>query len=69
MTTGRKGEYKTPFGTIEFTHTKRPASKIIDCIDSNGRPLRMASKEADWRDLKRVGRNTHLVDKQAVYED
>src|SRR5262245_2484325 len=24
MTTGRKGIHKTPFGTIEFTHTQRP---------------------------------------------
>ncbi|MET4694389.1 type IV toxin-antitoxin system AbiEi family antitoxin [Endozoicomonas lisbonensis] len=69
MTTGRKGEYTTPFGTIEFTHTKRPAPQIINSFHSIGRPLRMATKEAAWRDLKRVGRNTHLVDEQAVYED
>ncbi|PHM28446.1 hypothetical protein [Xenorhabdus budapestensis] len=29
MTTGRKGTYKTPFGIIEFTHTKRSAPNII----------------------------------------
>ncbi|KEQ11757.1 type IV toxin-antitoxin system AbiEi family antitoxin [Endozoicomonas numazuensis] len=69
MTTGRKGEYATPFGTIEFTHTKRPISQIIDSIHSIGRPLRLATKETAWRDLKRVGRNTHLVDEQVVYED
>ena len=27
MTTGRKGEYETPFGVIEFTHTKRKYSR------------------------------------------
>ena len=69
MTTGRRGEYKTPFGTIEFTHTKRPASQIVENINTVGRPLRLATKLAAWRDLKRVGRNTHLVDQQAVYED
>ncbi|UYM16127.1 type IV toxin-antitoxin system AbiEi family antitoxin [Endozoicomonas euniceicola] len=69
MTTGRKGEYKTPFGTIEFTHTKRSAAEIINSIKSVGRPLRLATKEAAWRDLKRVGRNTHLVNEQAIDED
>ena len=69
MTTGRKGEYKTPFGTIEFTHTKRSPSQIIDSIQTVGRPLRLATKEAAWRDLKRIGRNTHLVNEQAIYED
>ena len=69
MTTGRKGEYKTPFGTIEFTHTKRSAAQIIDSIKTVGRPLRLATKEAAWRDLKRIGRNTHLVNEQAIYED
>ena len=69
MTAGRKGEYKTPFGTIEFTHTKRSAAQIIDSIKTVGRPLRLATKEAAWRGLKRIGRNTHLVDEQVIYED
>jgi predicted transcriptional regulator of viral defense system len=30
MTTGRRGEYKTPFGTIEFTHTQRSPLDITD---------------------------------------
>ena len=62
MTTGRKGEYRTPYGTIEFTHTKRPVSNIVQHIHDVGRPLRLASKQAAYRDLKRVGRNTHLVE-------
>ncbi|MGI9280009.1 MAG: type IV toxin-antitoxin system AbiEi family antitoxin [Endozoicomonas sp.] len=69
MTTGRKGEYKTPFGTIEFTHTKRTMAQIVNSMLVTGKPLRMATKEAAWRDLKRVGRNTHLVDEQVLYED
>ena len=61
MTTGRKGEYPTPFGVIEFTHTKRPWLALLDCLLDVGRPLRLADKATAWRDLKRVGRNTHLV--------
>lgn len=69
MTTGRKGEYNTPFGVIEFTHTKRPVRELITNMQSVGRPLRFASKAAAWRDLKRVGRNTHLVDERVIREN
>ena len=69
MTTGVKGEYKTPYGVIEFTHTKRGIENILDSIIHAGRPLRVASKHAALRDLKRVGRNTHLVDMEAMYAD
>lgn len=69
MTTGRKGEYKTPFGTIEFTHTKRPVADIINNRLDVGRPLKLASKAAAYRDLKRAGRNTHLVEEQIIYEN
>ena len=68
MTTGRKGEYKTPFGTIEFTHTRRRASDILDNTRVVDRPLRMASPAAACRDLRRVGRNTHLIDEEVVRE-
>ncbi|MCA2486583.1 hypothetical protein LAZ45_26780, partial [Vibrio alginolyticus] len=61
MTTGRKGEFKTPYGVIEFTHTKRDAIDIINNTITSDRPLRIAKKEAAIRDLKRVGRNTHLI--------
>lgn len=62
VTTGRKGEYKTPYGVIEFTHTKRSVTDILSGVRDRGRPLRIATKEAALRDLKRVGRNTHLID-------
>lgn len=62
MTTGRKGLYHTPWGSIEFTHTKRPIQDIMENIRDVGRPLRLAGPMTAWRDLKRVGRNTHLVD-------
>lgn len=66
MTTGREGEFKTPFGVIEFTHTSRSISEIVDNVVQVGRPLRMATKAAAYRDLKRVGRNVHLVDPSEV---
>src|SRR4029077_5578047 len=53
MTTGRKGIYKTLYGVIEFTHTKRSAINIIDHIQIiKERPLRVATKETALRDLK-----------------
>ena len=62
MTTGREGLYKTPYGMIEFTHTKRSVVDILSSIQKiKGRPLRVATKEAAIRDLKRVGRNIDLL--------
>jgi len=69
MTTGRKGVYRTHWGTIEFTHTKRSPADILDNTRDVGRPLRMATPQTAWRDLKRVGRNTHLVDEPALTDD
>ena len=66
MTTGRKGLYHTPWGSIEFTHTKRASHDIVANIRNVGRPLRLAKPLTAWRDLKRVGRNTHLVDRGAL---
>ncbi len=67
MTTGRKGEYKTPYGTIEFTHTKRNLQNILQSMRDVGRPLRLANPMAAWRDLKRTGRNTHLVEERVLF--
>ena len=62
MTTGRKGIYNTAYGVIEFTHTKRTVKDILNNTTKiNERPLRMATKQAALRDLKRVGRNISLV--------
>lgn len=61
MTTGRKGEITTPFGTIEFTHTDRSVEDILNSSNDVGRPLRLATEKAALRDLRRVGRNTSLV--------
>ncbi len=70
MTTGRKGVHRTPYGTIEFTHTARPVADILPHITRvEGRPLRIASREIAWRDLKRVGRNVGMVNEQAAHDE
>lgn len=69
MTTGRKGEYKTPYGVIEFTHTKRPVSQILERVRDRDRPLRIATREAAVSDLRRVGRNTHLLDEEELQNE
>lgn len=61
MTTGRKGEYETPYGVIEFTHTQRPVLEVLASFVDRNRPLPIATKQAAIRDLRRVGRNTHLL--------
>jgi len=66
MTTGRSGTYHTPWGIIELTHTKRAVSDIVASTRKMERPLRVATVDTAWRDLKRVGRNTHLVDVQVL---
>lgn len=69
MTTGRKGIYKTIYGVIEFTHTKRTVKDILEnTIKIKERPLRIASKEAALRDLKRVGRNMNLINREELHD-
>src|SRR5690606_31179167 len=69
MTTGSSGVIDTPYGTIEFTHTKRRAAHILkNTLPSNGRPLRIATKRAAIRDLFRVGRNTNMIDPDEIQE-
>ncbi|HFQ4883866.1 TPA: hypothetical protein ACGWRI_005090 [Vibrio vulnificus] len=54
-------KYKTPYGVIEITHTKRSVSDILNSIYRSERPLRVATQDAAIRDLRRVGRNLHLL--------
>lgn len=69
MTTGRSGVIKTPYGVIEFTHTKQDMSTILDStVWQEGRPLRIATKQAAYRDLKHARRNLHLVDTEMLEE-
>jgi predicted transcriptional regulator of viral defense system len=63
MTTGASGVHDTPYGTIEFTHTKRSVPDILKrSVYVNERPLRFAKKQAAVQDLMRVGRNTNMID-------
>jgi predicted transcriptional regulator of viral defense system len=70
MTTGRAAEFKTTYGVIEFTKTTRDFYEVKEVIQEvEGRPLPIALKWAAYRDLKRIGRNLHLVDLDELNED
>ncbi|MCE6958832.1 DUF6088 family protein [Cereibacter sphaeroides] len=62
MTTGSKAMLRTGWGTIEFTHTARPVLDILASTTNPGGALRLATAKTALRDLRRVGRNLHLVD-------
>lgn len=69
MTTGRSGVHATPYGTIEFTHTKRMRAEILGrTLETQGRPLRIATRQAAIRDLLRVGRNVNMMNPDALEE-
>ena len=70
MTTGKSGTVETPYGTIEFTHTKRRAVEIIKrTLFAMGRPLRIATTQAAVRDLLRVGRNANMIDRRELDDE
>lgn len=67
MTTGAAGTYVTPYGTIEFTHTKRRPIEIINrSMNVEGRKFRVATKVAAIQDLRRVGRNVDMMDEKEI---
>lgn len=62
MTTGRSGEYITPYGTIEFTHTDRsPLEIAANIITRPDNPLPIATREFARTNLRRVGRNVDML--------
>ena len=69
MTTGREGKVDTRYGTIRFTHTERSGDSILSSTVEIGRPLRLAKPLAAVRDLRRVGRNTQLIDEEFLREE
>ncbi len=70
MTTGARGLHKTPFGTIEFTHTRRSIPDLLErTLIVKGRPLRIAKKQAAIQDLYRVGRNVNMIDLNEVDDE
>ena len=69
-TTGRSGEYRTPYGVIEFTHTKNEPARIIEGLHRySGRKLPVASKQLAWKNLKSAHRNLDLVDMEELNAD
>ena len=70
MTMGKSGLVETPYGTIEFTHTKRKTAAIVKrTLSAKGRPLRIATREAAVRDLLRVGRNVNMIDRSELEDE
>jgi hypothetical protein len=65
MTTGSPARVDTPWGAIEFTHTDRGIEPEIDVYPRDGGVLE-ASVERAARDLRRVGRNTDLIDDEVL---
>ena len=61
-TTGRRGEYRTPYGAIEFTHTERdPASLMSNTLIRDGRLLPLATQDLALQQLRRSGRNLDMI--------
>ncbi len=62
MTTGRSQLYTTRYGTLEFTHTSKSPEKILDETTLNAETgLLEASEALSLRDLRRAGRNLHMI--------
>jgi hypothetical protein len=67
MTTGSPGRFDTPWGTIEFTHTDRHITVGTD-VHMRDEGMLEATVERSARDLRRVGRNTDLIDEETLAE-
>jgi len=66
MTQGRNGKLATRYGTIEFTHTSRKNLTEKDVYyDPDTRIFRARAQRA-IADLKRVGRNTDMINEEVV---
>jgi hypothetical protein len=65
MTTGSPGHFVTPWGVIEFVHTDRAVVVGTDVrLREDG--VLEASVARAARDLRRVGRNTDLIDNEIL---
>lgn len=65
MTTGRSGKIETPFGVIEFTHTRRkPDSLSHDVYLEPDTGIFRAKEARAIADLKRVGRNVNMLEEE-----
>jgi hypothetical protein len=63
ITKGRSGTFSTPYGTIEFIHTKKPVNKIAPnlYLDDDINMYR-ANTEQAVADLKDCNRNIHMLE-------
>lgn len=63
MTKGRSGCFDTPYGVIEFVHTKKPVEQIAPKLyyDPDIKMYR-ATKEQAMADLKHCRRNLHMLE-------
>lgn len=67
VTTGREGEFYTPYGTVEFVHTNANATQIHGhVVQRPNSPLPIATKQFTAENLKRCHRSTHLIDWEEV---
>ena len=67
MTTGAPGQFDTPWGAIEFTHTDRDIAFGTD-VHARDDGLIESTVERAARDLRRVGRNVGLIDADTLAE-
>jgi hypothetical protein len=67
MTTGSPGRFETPWGAIEFTHTECDIEFGTDVHVRDDGVFEATVKRAA-RDLRRVGRNTDLIDETILAE-
>jgi hypothetical protein len=67
MTTGSPGRFDTPWGAIEFTHTDRDIRLGSD-VHMRDDGVLEATVERSARDLRRVGKNTSLIDEETLAE-
>jgi hypothetical protein len=67
MTTGSPGRFDTPWGAIEFAHTDRPVRFGTE-VRTRDDGVFEATVERAARDLRRVGRNTDLIDEETLAE-
>ena len=67
MTTGRAGTFETSLGTLELIHTKRePLRLLADTSPVLNVPIREATIERAYQDLKNVGRNLDLINMEEL---
>lgn len=63
ITKGRSGTFSTPYGVVEFTHTKKPISHVAQNLyfDPDIKMYRAKVEQAK-ADLKNCKRNAHMLE-------